>query len=1778
MKKYIFIVLFCILLFLILLFFVILPKNREIILKKEIKQEIEKKKISCFFQPEGKLNILPSSFLISFSEVFEGVEGIIIEEESLGKFIDINPPVKAYGKWVSERNFEVYFKEVLLPDKRYEINVKMVPIFADQIPLKKTFSFITPSLYVVNIFQKKFEKNSAIIEVEFNFNLKGISEDFFEIYDSENKKVGIKDIYFPEPNKKYYIYIVANVLKAPEKYRVVIKKNLEGITPGLKETKLKEDYEKIIPIGFIKGPIIYNSYKIEKGDEKDYIKVNFHCPNENYPEIDEKDIEKFVFVQPEVKFNVTASGNDIYIFGDFIPEKKYKIIIKPGLRTKGESNLLEEVKVDVQIPKPEDKLRFLYEGRYFGSYGEWKIPIKVSGIKEFKIDVLYIPPENVLFWHSVSYGSKYDLHCYSENILTNYTVKVENPDMDNIVWFDLKEIKEINKQGLYVINIYSNKSWQLRDDIKIVITDISIVAKWSYKYVYVWTLNSKTLEPVPNVEIDVRTSSNFPVGNGMTDNEGFLKINVLKDGREPYIIFGKKGNEWTYALIPVLKTPVEKFDISGDNPEAKYVCMIYPERNLYRPGEDVNFAVLVRENRTYKGLSLPVTVIITDPKGTKYATLSGETDNFGILNCGFKTSPSSQTGKYNLNLKIGDKDYYTYSIFVETFVPERISLNLELPKELTFPNIPLRIKADYLFGAPAAGEFYNGYYSLKEIPFSCEGDYRFGPIDRFYNNFSFESEIQEKRLDQEGKDIVNIDLPKYLKNVNPLKLSVMISVQEVGSGRSTSKVIEKIYHTKPFYIGLKSTSSRIISGKPVEIKGILMTPDCNIYKKTTKLTYRIYKVYYYYSYYYDEYYDYDYDYDYWNKSINKIPVTREEEINTIDGKFSFKFPPPSGYSDILVEVKDNQTGTLSEILIYGWGWWYEDEEVESPEYLQLRVDKQFYNEGDAVNVEALLPFEGKIMWCVELDSIYIRKIENAQGEIARFSFKAPSNVSNVYVSCLLFRSSENYLVSRAFGIKKIQIRPERIRLPIKIRTKDVVKPGEEVIINVYGKEKFKGTISIVDEGILQITRFKTPDIFEGILRNNRLIMRTAESFGWIIRKYLERTGGGFFMKEEEFPQPRFARIVSHWSGIIESDNNGSIIYKFKVPQYNGRLRIMVEGINETKLGTKDTFVIVKSDIVVQPTIPRFAYTGDLFEIPVNFINTTNVGKDVNFTIDVFNGKVFYGKRNFTLKPNENKTLFFKIKTGEEIGEMKIKINANSDDEEYKDEFLIPVYPNLPYITKANYYTFLPKDLISLNEYFSDFYPRSHYSVITLSTLPGVTRLNRMKYAVHYPYGCIEQTSTSTLLLLRMKPFLNAVTDIDEVRYLDMINRGITRIISMQKISGGFTFWPGCENVEDWASAYATFVLLEAKDAGFPVSITSINAALNYLSTLEDKHAFTYYVLAKGNFLKRDLIDRLISLAKSNKFTTFALLWIAGVMYETGKREYANEFIEEVLKREEDNTRRLDGDFYSPLLSKAIKLYLLQKINPQSSYNEKLVIEIMDELGKRESYYYTTQEIAWSSLALGLYASRIKTDDIKPVLKVDGKTITPVLSKNIYSYKLYNPSKSDVELSISGKDKVFVCIENTGFMKDNKKFISYSHGISITRNIYDYNGNKVNNATLGDILVIEVILNADTYYKNVAVEVSIPAGIEIENPRLKKDILPNWVRTKKIRFFEPDYVDIRDDRIIIFGSTVPDVQYYYFIVRAVTSGEFFLPPARCVVMYDPEKNANTESDSFEIIKK
>lgn len=1726
--------------------------------------------VNVRINPSGELNFVPRKLIFYFERSFSGTRNITISHKVLPEYIKINPPVPASGRWISPKLFEVSFKKLPVPDTTYKVVLLSVPYPGKKVKLaRREFSFKTPSLKLLNVSVVSVRRDSAEILLHFNFplkeeNLKG----FIQVINSNGNVVQPIRLGIISADNQL-VFIDIPVSRPPERFKVVVKEGMKSELGAV----VKETVEKEITIRFGTRPLVFRFAGVKEKERGYIIKLRASSPGGRV-RLENNSLKSRVLISPEIPFKAIAAGNLVFITGDFIPEKIYTVTLLAGIEDKRGAVLGQDFKVYAKIPPRKGKLRFLYRGKYFGRQGDWRIPVKAEGLKKIQLSIYYMPPENVVFWYSKDYGDKNYINEYSERIFSQV---ISSPSTGKLFWLNLRDYINMGKDGIYnvVLSGETENGDSVKDSIQLVVSDLSIIAKWYRGKLYVWTVNSATLEPQVATSVKVRTSKNFLLGTCATNSEGFCLIETDRKERFPYVIFAKKGKQWTYLHFNTSLLPMEAYDISGEGRLQPYVGYIYPERNLYRPGEKVNFAVLVREARTYKGLSLPVKLVVRDPRGNRFLTLTGKTGKDGLLQFSFPTSPTSPTGKYALELFVGDKNVFTGFVFVETFVPERMSVDVKLSEKIDITQaITAEVEAMYLFGAPAAGETYTGWAMAEAVQPMCSGymGYSFGKVRSERDKTSWRTEIPEGQLDKHGKARISFSMRDAKESSLPLRLSLNLEVSEGGSGRTTKKTVTAVVHPKPFYIGLKPSSKRTISGTPVRIRGILIGHDCKLYSGDARLSYNIYNLLYYYTYSY--YSDFG-----WERSVEKLPIVTDATLQVKDGKFSFSFVPQSNYDDYLIEVIDREHGTVSQTIVYGWGWGV-SEKPESPDVLPISLSRTEGDVGDRVSAEIKLPFEGKVLWTIELDKVYSYTWREAKGKTASWTFKLPEGVPNVYVTALLIRSGKNYLISRAFGVKRIKIRPKKLKLKVQIEAPQEIKPSREVEIKIRANKKFRGTVAVVDEGILQITGFKTPDVYAAILRAMKLFLRTSESFGWVVRKYMSQSGGGFAAREEEFTQPRFAQVVSYWSGIIESDSSGLASVKFKVPEYQGKLRVMVEAATPEALGSAEKYIIVKRDVYISPTVPRFLSTEDRFSVPITLLNTTDRVKKVKLRVSS-EGATLTREATLTLKPGIREILWVNGTAGGEPGTVKIWVHTETEGEKFSQDFSIPLYPSLPYVTENQIVRLEKEGTIDLKPYFADWIPKAHRAKLIVSPFPGASALSHVSYLVHYPYGCIEQTSTSTLVLVRLAPLMPLIApEMSKEEYINLIQHGISRMVSMQTITGGFAFWPGGRVPEKWASAYATFVLLEAKSAGFAVPNSVIKAALYYLKSLRKKDTIAFYVLAKGGMFENDpnLKSELIVKSRSSEITREDVLWIAGVLNEIGEKEGARKIFDEALKRKIKKGKTLYYDFYSELKALALTLYMMETISPFHPEERALVEDIVSKLTRRKSYYYTTQELAWSLLSLGLYMDKHgSTGTFHAELEADGKKIKGKKSRGIITYSLKNAAKyNSIKLKFKGEGVIYLTIQNTGFSRNQRSFSPYGNGFTIGREILTKDGEKVFRAVQGDMLVLRFWVNSQGVYRNAAVEIPVPAGLEIENPRLNPSLLPGWVKSYKLIY--PEYMDVRDDRVIIFTTLRKGLSYYYIMLRAVTPGDFFFPPARGIVMYDPQKSANTVSNVFSVEKK
>ncbi len=1735
--------------------------------KTNIIKTAKQKEITVKIEPSGKLDFFPESITIYFSEPLPLTSGITVDELELPDFIEIKPKIKAQGYWQNPNSFVIKFLSQTLPDTEYTVSIKKTPLKRKLTYrlVSETLSFTTPELKPISITVLDFKNKTATLKARFNFpvDLNGI-KNFIKILDKQGQELPIKNLeYFSKQKKK--TLIVKCKIPAAGTYRFIALKGLKTPT-GF---KTKKDFSIEFSAGFASQPIIVK--KVNVNDLGDMFSINLKLITlNNRPILLKKDnIKNFIAISPEIDFNVYPAKGHLIITGGFLPGKSYKLLLFSGLKgTKGEI-LKEDYKTTVFIPQHKPKLMFLYKGRYFGTKGDWKFPIVAKRLKEITLTLFLIPEQNITLWQSYTGGSTWNTDNFGKVIKENYKIVIPQ-DSGGLYFLDLKKLIPKPEKGVYVLKAeaYSKETKRYyRDSTKFTISNISIIAKWNRKTLNLWVVNSDNATPVKNAEIKVYDYSNIEKGGAKTDSKGYAKVK-LSGKKDSFLIIATGENDWTYLKLRDSKLPASNFDISGDNPERNYIPYIYFERDLYRPGETIHFGVIIRENKSYLPVSIPIRVKITDPSGKIVKELKAITDKNGFSEFKFKTNSSVLTGKYNFDLYIADKKTHSNSVFVEAFAPERISLKAKFPEKIDI-NKPFTVdvEAFFLFGAPASNETLKGKITLEEKSFSPEGykNYTFGPLPYYYQKNRLEASIKEVKLNRKGKAKLKIFFNSLPEFFNPVELKAYLEVSEAGSGRVTRKVFNRTIFPKNYYIGLTCGSSKVTANTPLKIKGVVLNESGEKANKIKKLKYRIFKVAYSYNYYY-------YNQFQWRKNSTLIPLTGDKEIKVENGKFEINYTPLTSYDDLVVEVRGDNN--FSQIFINGWGW-YGTEKAETPETLIIKTNKKQYNPEENALAETSIPFEGKILWTVEADSLIMYRWQEAKGKVAQFKFKIPDGYPCVYVSALLIHTGNNYLVSRAFGVKRVRIAPENLKLDLKLDVPEKIKPGSSLSINIRGEEQFEATVSIVDEGILQITDFKSPDPYSGILRPIALGLESADGFGWLMKKYLA-TGGGMAAEKKGFAQPQFTKIVSIWSGKLKSDNNGNLVYRVKIPQYNGKLRVMVCAVSNKKLGGVVKHITVKSDIITTPTIPRFLTVKDKLNIPVTLINTTEKKIKGNLIAEIKNADISKFNKQFSLKERDRKTIFIPLKAGEKPGDFEVRISTFANGEKvYSEEFKIPIFPDTSKSTETQTITVKTnrKNIINV---FKNYNSKGYEGEIYISIIPGLTKLHLTKNIIEYPYGCLEQVSTKVLTMLKLEkllPFIDSKMTLE--KYRDFVRDGIGNILSMQTFSGGFAYWPGQSYPQKWASAYATFALIEAKKAGFSVPETSINAALNYLESIENIPPFGYYVLSKYGRLQKNpaLIQQIEETAKKENISLTPLMWYTAALYNCGKSGVAHTLYNKGLALKPEKKERLEYDFYTPLKGEAIRIFVGEEINYDRYLIESLIEKLTENLSKRNKpYYYSTQEICWSMLAIGNFATKeIKDISFNATLSINGKEIYGKFEKGVFKFKGYNlPEKSEIVAGCN-KTPFYIEIVHKGYKKQMEAK-QISRGITVRENLVDYRtGKAISVLKQGEIAILEVEVKGEGTYPNCAIEIPLAGGIEAENPRLTSMSLPQWVDSN----IDYDYLDIRDEKVVIFTTISPKTQKIYLLVRGVTPGEFYLAPAFATVMYKPFINGRSKPGKVKI---
>ncbi|QSQ18707.1 DUF11 domain-containing protein [Pyxidicoccus parkwayensis] len=1561
-----------------------------------------------------------------------------------------------------------------------------------------------------------------------------------------------------------------------------------------------------------------------------------------------------IHLTPPAKFSLAPTRRGFRIFGDF-KRGPYALRIDAGTPSVGGGVLLSTYVNAVSIPARQPQVSFATSGRYLPRSAWRNLPLQHLNLDEVELTVRQVPPENLVFWMSDDRTETADER--TSNVIAKRKLALKSaPDTLATTYVDVASLVPANTRGLVEISA-RNGDWQAAS--RILLTDLSLVAKRGGPApgssdkgeVWVWALGMENTEPLSGVEVSLVKKSGQTVARCTTVATDGCRLQVPAPGvddSEPFALVARDGDELTYLKYSELKTEIANSDVQGEpyRSEKPYRASIWSDRGVYRPGDTAHVAALLRgQDDKAPPTGMPVELVVVDPRERELKKVPLKTNEAGLVALDVPFEAFQDTGRYRVTLKVADRDVATYGLSVEEFVPERMKVTARTEKEgyVQGEEVPVAVEAAYLFGGSAEGSPVEVACRLVPSEFKPKenAQYAYGVWRQDGGPLRPVTLGQVKgTLDAKGQTLLRCPAQAATGGLRgAAKLTALASVFESGSGRSSVAEATTPVHPEAYYVGLQATTRKVKAGKPFTVNGVVVDWDGKLLTggakapKTVDVEYvRLEEEY---GYYYDESEGYE-RYQRYLRPMREGRATAQVQ----NGRFTLQVTPGEDAAGYLVRVRSGATQTDLELEGEGrYYWWGEGSRVDQtprplkPTSLDVLLPATA-RVGQPIQVKLKAPYKGRVLFTAETDRVLATEWKAVEPGEVTWSFKPTAFAPNVYVSAFLVKdphleSREAFMPDRAFGVASVPLEPVdftqnvTMNVPKEVRSNDTL--NVELDLGAVEGPTF-ATVAVVDEGILSLTRFQSPDPLKQIFTKRALGVDTYETIGWTLLVppggNSRSTGGDGEGDASGRVQP--VKPVALWSGVVSVPANGKLRVPFKLPQYRGAVRVMAVTAGAKRIGRASAQVLVRDPLVLQTTLPRFLTQNDEIQVPVFVTNLSGKAQDVKVTLVTESLPVpglvattatsplqLLGKSEgrARLEDGKSSTFVFQAKAVQAVGAARMTVTVEGGGYTSRESLDVPLSPAGPRERRVQRIE-LAQGVTDVSKYLQGWVPTTEKSTLWVTTNPYAQSLQHLSYLVHYPYGCIEQTTSTTRPLLYVSELVDSVdpTLTQGQSVSDMVLAGINRVLSMQTPSGGFAYWPGQTEPVEWGTAYAAHLLLDAQKLKYPVPQDRLDDALTWMGNAlnnqegranrqhgtysESSEAYMHYVLSLGGKGRKARMQKMVEVLaerakkaplsgedREEDYMLKAGLWLAG------DRRYEKELRNPDLSPITDE-RKNDWSFYSDRRRRGFMLSTFQDLFGNDAAGEPLAQMVAEALQSHSSNWYTTQELVWGITGLGKRLQGTASSFTPPVLTADGKVVAAAQGKDTRAsdrtWALARASeRQGLQLDVKAKEagKLYLVLSSEGVRTDGQVKTG-GQGLALSRTWRALDGTELNvrasPVTLADLVYVELTVRNTTAERvqNIALVDRLPAGWEIENARLGRGGSAAWIDADSL--WAADYVNIRDDRMEVFGSLAAgESKKVVYAVRAVTAGSFTLPSAEVEAMYDPRLWARESAGTVQV---
>jgi uncharacterized protein YfaS (alpha-2-macroglobulin family) len=1564
------------------------------------------------------------------------------------------------------------------------------------------------------------------------------------------------------------------------------------MTPASGNAPLGEDFIREIPVGS-STRLAVRGVESTPGLRESTIKVSFSSP------VSAALAEPYLKITPQTRFRLAADRNELLITGELRPGSSYKLSIGQGMPAADDAVLAVAYEADVQLADLEPTVGFQSQGMFLSATGNRTVNVESVNLPRVRMTIDRVYRNNLFFlfqyggFFEDEYGWVGELqHSLGDRLKEVNLDMAGGRNQRQVTPLTLDRYVDTSAPGLYRVSVGKPDDWEAAQRW-LLLTDLGVVAKKAPGEILVQVSSFRDLAPIEGALVTLVSDQNQPLGQGRTDGSGIFRLRDAKALAKgtPYLLTVERGEDFTFLLLDTMRVDTAGLDVGGAEAAGQgYQAFLYGQRDLYRPGEQLQGLAIVRDGSLQIPPAMPTLLRHRDPQGREMGTQRVRSDARGLAPFALQLPAYALTGPHTLEMVVAEKVIGQYRFQVEEFVPDRIGVEIAVPagqlgKLGPGEELAYEVRSNYLFGPPAANLPVETRVRLVDAEFAPQG----------FEGFSFrntERKLDEREvlsaqgtLDLDGKSTFRVTMPAGAPVPSSLEAVVTARVQEQG-GRGVAALSRMRVHPYPYYVGLRRLGEGYPQpGQEIELEYVAVSPDG---KEVASGGLRA-----------------DLFQDRWNTVLRRVPGGGYRYESTRDpalvatktvaagkGRGAFQFTP-SEFGSYRVVLTDPQTRASAEIELFVAGWGTSPWALKNPSRLELALDKTEYAPGDVARVQVRAPFSGKLLLTVERDRVLDVQVHMLEGNTATIDVPISAEYRpNAYITATLVRKVgdlEPGSAGRAFGAVPLPVDRAANRLTPGLEVPKEIRPGSELAVGVRTRPGAVVTVAAVDEGILQLVAQKTPDPFEYFYRRLALGVSSHDTFGLLLPEVRPAPPGGGDGDEGMSQYVRTEGIrrvepVAFWSGPVTADAEGNARVSFRLPEFQGALRLMAVAIDGERFGSSQELTRVRDPLVVLPTLPRILSFGELLRVPVTVRNDTGRPGQVQVALAVEGAAKLdgAGTQSIELENGREATVYFGVRTNDAPGDARFVITATGNGERTRSATGVPVRADLFPIAReqagaAKAVTELP--LQGADGYRAESVRRE----LRIGPLPLIQFSGKLEHLLHYPYGCLEQTVSAAFPLI----YLGDLARVLEPELLDprqgkgdpaaMVQEGVRRVAAMQLPTGGFALWPGGREVWPWGSLYTAHFLVEARRAGHPVDNGLHDAALRWVADQakaktaygsEELQRATYglWILARAGKADLGTMDYLRQ-KQTAKMRPESRSMLAAAYAAAGNPRAVQDLLANLgeVERIERQTGNLLG---STIRNRALVLLALLDAAPNHPRIPALVSQLSRDAA--ETGEWTTQEEGWTLLALGQLAQRqARQPAYSGSVFVGGRKVGSFTNQ---STKLTLPGTGAVQIRMDAGYKdgaAFYHLLTRGIPTD-AAYKPAKAGLEVERTFLTREGKAVDLGKVrqGDLLVIRTrVRSVSGPVQNVALVNLLPSGLEVENPRLETTEKLPWITDANLR---PSYMDLRDDRILLFANLPPNSwQTYYSLVRAVSPGEFRLPPVQAEAMYNPALRATGE---------